>query len=144
MEFLAGFKAFLYPMYWLNPRPVPLGPSLIGGIFAFFGWFIIATIALRIVAHVLAKKDPLKADIFARLAQMMQTIGGLGLLFLFFTYEQLPVLGMRLWFLVLFVWFAVWLVRITLHVVRDYPKLRTDQVQRQKFEKYLPATGARK
>jgi hypothetical protein len=141
MEFLAGYAAFLDYRYWLNPHPVPLGSSLVGAIFAFFGWFIIATVALRIVAYTLRTKDALKADVFKRFAKLMSWTGVIGLVLLFFSYEQIPLLGMRLWFLVLFVIFAAWLLRIALYVVRDYPALRSTQAERTRFEKYLPKRG---
>ncbi len=141
MDFLKGYAAFLDVGYWLNPHPVPLGSSLVGSIFAFFGWFIIATVTLRLIAYGLRKKDSLKADVFNRFARLMSTTGALGLLFLFFSYERIPLLGMRLWFLLLFAVFAVWLLRIALYVVREYPALRAAQEERARFEKYLPTKG---
>lgn len=139
MEFLKGYAAFLDYKYWLNPHPVPLGSSLVGSIFAFFGWFIIATVTLQLIAYGLRKKDALKADVFRRFARLMSWTGVLGLLFLFFSYEQIPLLGMRLWFLLLFVMFSLWLLKIALYVVRDYPGLRATQRERAQFEKYLPS-----
>jgi hypothetical protein len=139
MGFLAGYAAFLDIKYWLNPHPVPLGSSLVGSIFAFFGWFIIATVTLRLIAYGFRKKDALKADIFKRFARLLSWTGILGLLFLFFSYEQIPLLGMRLWFFLLFLLFSLWLLRIALYVVRDYPPLRSTQKERARFEKYLPS-----
>jgi hypothetical protein len=141
LELLAGYAAFLDYRYWLNPHPVPLGSSLVGAIFAFFGWFIIATVALRVVAYSLRLKDALKADVFTRFASLLSWTGIIGLVLLFFSYEQIPLLGMRLWFLALFLAFVVWLLRIALYVVRDYPKLRQTQTERARFEKYLPKRG---
>src|ERR1051325_8457848 len=112
MGFLRGYAAFLDYRYWLNPRPVPLGPTLVGGIFVFFGWFLIAGIAFRVTAHLLRKKDKLKAGICKRLASLLMTTAVLGLLCLFFAYEQLPLFGMRVWILPVFVLFIVWLARI--------------------------------
>lgn len=138
MEFLAGFAPFLNIKYWFNARPVPLGPSLVGGIFAFFGWFIIATIILRVVAHGLKRQDPLKAGIFRRIATLLSTTGLLGIMFLFFSYEQLPFLGMRFWFLFLFLGFTVLLSKIALYVVRDYPSLKNERAEQQRLRRYLP------
>lgn len=138
MEFLAGFAPFLDIKYWFNVRPVPLGPSLVGGIFAFFGWFIIVTIILRVVAYGLKRQDPIKAGIFRRIASLLATTGLLGLMFLFFSYEQLPFLGMRFWFLFLFLGFTAWLLRIALYVVRDYPALKHERAEQQRLRRYLP------
>jgi len=141
MAFLRGFAPFLDYRYWFNLYPVPLGPSLVGGIFAFFGWFIIAMIIFRLVAHGLKKRDPLKAAIFLRTSALLGTTGILGLLFLFFAYEEVPLLRMRFWFLFLFVMFAAWVVRIALYIVRDYPVLRDERLERQRLRKYLPKAG---
>jgi Ca2+/Na+ antiporter len=139
MDFLAGYAAFLDYRYWLNPRPVPLGPSLVGGIFAFFGWILMAGVAFRIAAHVLRKKDKLRSGVCRRLSSLLVTTALLGLLFLFFAYEQLPIFGMRLWFLLLFVLFIAWLARIVAYIVKDYPKERSSLLERLNLEKYLPA-----
>ncbi len=138
MEFLAGFAPFLDIKYWFNARPVPLGPSLVGGIFAFFGWFMIATIILRVIAYGLKRQDSLKSGIFRRIASLLATTGLLGLMFLFFSYEQLPFLGMRFWFLFLFLGFTAWLLRIAMYVVRDYPSLKNERAEQQRLRRYLP------
>lgn len=138
LEFLRGFKAFLDYKYWLNPRPVPLGPSLVGGIFAFFGWFLIIGLGLYLLARWLKKSRPLEAGVLRRFARLLFNTGLLGLLFLLFTYEQLPFLGMRLWFLLVFILFLYWLVRAIIYFVRDYPKFKSKENERQRLEKYLP------
>lgn len=138
MDFLRGYQAFLYPSYWLNPHPVPLGPTLVGGIFVFFGWFFIAGLAFRIVAHLLRKKDHLKAGICRRLAALLITTALLGFVCLFFAYEQLPLFGMRFWVLLVFIMFIIWLVRIVSYIVREYPVERAAIVEKKNLEKYLP------
>jgi nitrate/nitrite transporter NarK len=138
MDFLRGYAAFLDYRYWLNPSPVPLGPSLVSGILSFFAWFLIAAIVLRLAAHGLRKKDALRAEILRRFARILSTTGLLGLLFLFFTYEQLPLFGMRLWFLLLFALFLVWLGRFVAYAVREYPQKRHQLDERRQLEKYLP------
>ena len=138
MGFLRGYSAFLNFHYWLNPNPVPLGPSLVSQILTFFGFFIVAAIALRITAHVLRKKDPLRTDILKRFARLLFWTGALGLLALFVSYEQVPFFQMRLWFLCTLFLFVVWLGRIALFIVRDYPTLRLSIEERLQLEKYLP------
>ena len=109
-----------------------------GRIFAFFGWFIIATVILRVVAHGLKERDSLRAEIFLRTASLLATTGFLGFMFLFFSYEQLPFLGMRFWFLFLFLSFTVWLLRIALFVVKDYPVLKSERAEKERVRRYLP------
>jgi Ca2+/Na+ antiporter len=141
MHFLAGYAAFLDYQYWINPRPVPLGPSLVGSIFAFFGWFVLASVILYVVARHFKKHDRLKREVLRRFARVLLLTAVLGYLFLFFSYEQLPLLGMRLWFLVLFLLFTVWLVRAIVYTLKDYPQLRKQEAERRRYEKYLPKAG---
>jgi len=138
MQFLRGFAPFLDYHYWLNPSPVPLGPSLAGGILVFFAWFLIAALALYLVNHGMKKDNSLKAENLKRIAHLLSTTGFLGLIFLFFSYEQLPFLGMRFWFFLLFILFIAWLIRIIIYIVRDYPKKKAEKEERSRLEKYLP------
>jgi phosphatidylserine synthase len=138
MAFLRGYAAFLDYRYWMNPNPIPLGPSLVSGILSFFAWFLIVAVGLHLAAHGLRKKDPLRAEMFRRFSGLLSTTGLLGLLFLFFTYEQLPLFGMRVWFLLLFVLFLALLVRFVIYVVREYPQKRHQLDERRQIEKYLP------
>ena len=138
MNFLSGYAAFLDYRYWLNTNPVPLGPTLAGGVFAFFAWFLITSLVLAIIAHAVAKKDALKAGILQRFSASMGTTGTLGLLLLLFAYELVPIFDMRLWLLVLFIIFAIWIMRIAWHVVREYPVERARIAERARLEKYLP------
>ncbi len=138
MDFLRGYSAFLKYQYWFNPNPVPLGPSLVSQILAFFGFFVVAAIALRVAAHVFRKKDVLRADILKRFARLLAWTGVLGLLALFVAYEQVPFFGMRFWFLPIFALFLIWLGRIAWFVVRDHPLRRRMAEERTQMEKYLP------
>jgi len=138
MNFLAGYAAFLDYRYWLNLRPVPLGPSLVESIVAFFGWFLLASVVLYFVTRHLRRRDNLMEEVVRRFARLMLATAFLGYVFLFFAYEQIPLLGMRLWFLLLFLLFSVWLVRAIVFAVRDYPRLRHHDAERARFAQYLP------
>jgi hypothetical protein len=141
MQFLVGYAALLDYQYWINPRPVPLGPTLVGSIFAFFGWFVIASVGLYFLARHLKKHDHLKQDLVRRFARVLSTTAVLGYTVLFFSYEQLPVLGMRLWFLLVFVLFTIWMVRAIMFALKEYPRLKRSEVERKRYEKYLPKTA---
>lgn len=138
MGFLRGYAAFLDYRYWLNLHPVPLGPSLVGSILSFFAWFLVASFALRVVARVMKKKDGRKSDLLLRFARPLSTTGVLGLLFLFFSYEQVPLLGMRLWFLITFVLLIVWVGRVVKFAVTEYPALRREDEEKARLRKYMP------
>ncbi|MEA3249582.1 MAG: hypothetical protein U9Q03_04485 [Patescibacteria group bacterium] len=141
MHFLAGYAVLLDYQYWINPRPVPLGPSLVGSVFAFFGWFVIASVVLYFLARHFKKRDHLKEEVIRRFARALLLTAVLGYMFLFFSYEQLPLLGMRFWFLLTFLLFTVWLVRAILYTLKDYPRMRRQEIERKRYEKYLPKTS---
>lgn len=138
MDFLRGYAPLLDHRYWLNLRPVPFGPSLVGGIFSFFTWFVVASIALRVASRMLRKKDPRLADLLKRFARPLSTAGLLGLLCLFFAYEQVPVLNMRLWFLLTLVFFAWQTGKAVAFAMQEYPSLRRGDAEKQRIEKYMP------
>lgn len=131
-------SALLDYRYWLNPNPVPLGPSLVGSVFVFFAWFVVAAVALIIGAGVLKKRNVMLATAFRRFSALFAVTGLSGLLLLFFAYEQIPVFGMRLWLLPLAAYFFVKLSRIVLYVARDYPRERERAIERERLERYLP------
>lgn len=137
MNFLVGYAPLLDYRYWTNPRPVPLGPSLVGSIFAFFGWFVLAAVALYVASRFVRKNDKLKEEVLRRFSRALGLTALLGYTCLFFSYEQLPVLGMRFWFLLVLVLFVVWLARAINFAVRDYPTMQKVRAERENFEKYL-------
>lgn len=143
LAILLGYKPLFDFRYWLHPRPVPLGPSLVGNILVFFGWFLIVAVVLRLVSRAIKKRDGLKAAVLRRLSTLLGQTGALGLLFLFFTYEQLPVLGMRGWFLLLFLYFLIRLAFIVVWFVRDYPREKARRTEHQRLARYLPNTAGR-
>ncbi|HTK04032.1 MAG TPA: hypothetical protein VL500_00440 [Candidatus Eisenbacteria bacterium] len=138
MDFLRGYAVFLNYRYWLNLRPVPLGPSLVGAIFSFFAWFIAASLALRLIARAMKKKDPRFADLLKRFARPLSTAGLLGLLCLLFAYEQVPILNLRLWFLLTLLLCVYQIGRAVAFAVREYPALKREDAEKQRLEKYMP------
>lgn len=138
MEFLRGFSVFFDYRYWFNPAPVALGPSLVSGILSFFAWFLIIGVGMFIGAHWVRKTHPRRAGLLRRFGWLLLWTGILGEMCLFFAYEQLPLLGMRLWFLATFLYFLIKLGFIVWYLVRDYPRERKEEEERRRIEKYLP------
>jgi hypothetical protein len=104
----------------------------------FFAWFLVAAGVLYAVSRYFKKVDDLKQGIFRRFARLLLNVGVLGMLILFFSYEQAPILGMRLWFLLLFVYLLVRLGFLITYIIRDYPRHKAAVVERERKEKYLP------
>lgn len=138
MGIFRSLAPFVDYKYWLNLHPVALGPDLVTGLLSFFAWFVIAAVVLRVVARFLKKKQPRVAQLLRRFAGPLVVTGILGLLLLFFTYEQAPVLGMRLWFLILGVYFLYLIGRVVAFAVIEFPQLRREDAERARLQKYLP------
>lgn len=140
---LAGYEAMLNPGYWLNPRPVPLGPSLVGGFVFFLAWFLLAALALFVAAHVVRRGgDKLKAKVLAKFADALLASGLLGYLLLFFVYEQVPILSMRLWAIFWLGLFCWWIALAVGFAVKEYPARKLQIEKLREMGKYMP--GQRK
>lgn len=138
MDTISSLPWYLDYRYWLNPYPVPIGPSLVAQIMAFFGFFLLAAIVLAGVAHALRKRDALLASLLGRFAAPVAWTGVLGMLFLFFAYEQSPFLGMRFWFLFITGFFLVRLGYAVHYAVREFPRLRLERRDKAEFERWIP------
>lgn len=138
MASLAGFAPLLDYRYWLNPYPVPLGPSLAAQILMFFMFYVVVGAVLYAVAHAVRKSEPLRADLMRRFAWPIVVTGILGLFFLFFSYEQSPFLGMRFWYVLVFAYLLVRLAIVAVYVVREYPVKRAAVEEQKRLAQYLP------
>jgi hypothetical protein len=137
---LVGNSALLDISYWTNTRPVPIGPSLVGGFVFFLGWFLLAGLALTIAAYVVKKSgDKLKARVLSEFASAMLKTGFLGYFLLFLAYEQIPVLGMRLWVLCWLGLFCWWTATAVRFATNEYPARRSRREKLQELRKYLPS-----
>ncbi len=137
MAIFRGYAAFLDYKYWLNLHPVALGPDLVTGILSFFAWFIVAAVILWLAARSLKKKQPRYGQLARKFASPLFGAGVMGMLLLFFSYEQVPVLGMRLWFLLLCLYFLFEIGRLANYVVIDFPHLRHEDMERARLMKYM-------
>ncbi len=138
MAIFSSLAVFLDYKYWINLHPVALGPELVNGILSFFAWFVVAAVVLRLAARGLKKKQPRVSQLLRKFAGPLFVTGILGLLLLFFTYEQAPVLGMRMWFLLLGLYFLFLIGRVATFAVIDFPQLRREDAERARLQKYMP------
>ncbi len=121
--------------YWVNMRP----GSLSGLAMQAFLIFVIALVALGFVTFLLKKKK--SAGLYKKVWQRLNSfsIGNtvIGIIIMFFTYEQLPFLSMRLWLLLWLVGMAVWLGFIVKSLLQ-VPILKEQLAKEQEYQKYIP------
>lgn len=76
--------------------------------------------------------------VFASFSHIALTFGLVGFLWLFFLYEETPVLGARFWFLAIIFSHLVWLGRTLLYLTLQMPKEKEERENRKVYRKYLP------
>jgi len=121
--------------FWLNLRPEPLTPFFEKILIA----FIILSLVIFISAHFFKKKD--KKLFYAKFLDSMASLClanfFIGLLLLFFTYEMIPFLSSRFWFLFWATGLLIWLYFIIKKIVA-LPKISKQIKEEREFKKYIP------
>jgi hypothetical protein len=125
---------FLNYKYWLNLRP----ESLEGGAQKYFTILVILFFVLTLVFSFLKSRNKnLYSRVLRKLYTFFLTNFIIGLLLLFFTYETVPFLSSRFWFLLWAAGIIFWLYFIVKEVVR-VPKIKQELEKEKEFKKYIP------
>ncbi len=116
--------------YLLDPKP--------SYNFAFFvPTFVVMSIAF-IVGIVLATAYFRRYVWSEMIGQWLRWFGFTGLILLFFRYEGIPFLSIRIYFIILTLGFFVWLIMI----LRNFRLIRESQIEKarrqESYDKYLP------
>lgn len=131
------FSNLLDPSYWFTLRPAEVGGTSGTILFVVFVLMFVAGIVARIVA---ANKtdDRYLRDMGERVATLLITMGLLGIVLYFFSYERIRLFGSRFfyafWLIGIFAWGYV-LVRFA-H--RTVPQMRQRDSLRAEQRKYFP------
>ena len=120
--------------FWINLSPPALLPVFLKTLIVFIS-------VLAVLAFYFMVKGKKKNFLFGRVWRRLQSfcLGNtiLGLIILFFTYEQVPLLSARFWFLVWGTSMIVWLYFI-FKVYKEAP-VRKEALEKEKeFKKYIP------
>lgn len=122
---------------WFNTNP---GPLLSSSVNIVLGVFVLLLV-LAIVAKIFSNGKNIskaKALFWNKLSHLFFWTDLVLLILLFFSREGVPILGMRLWYLVLFAVVLVWLGFIIRYAKVELPKQEELKKEREKFNKYLP------
>lgn len=133
---MPNFKRLLDLNFWFSLRPSVLGPKGLTLVLIFFG----LTVFLGIVFSFLSikqKGDPLMSKFFKKLFHQFFTMGAVGLVILFLSYEQIFLLGSYFWYLLWAVGFIVWSAFSIYYLVKKIPAGREERERRRKLQKYL-------
>lgn len=120
--------------FWFNLRPGPIGASMQ----SIFVYFLVALLILTLIfAFLKAKKKGFYNKVWRKLYSLTLYNLIIGILLLFFTYEMVPFLASRFWFLFWGLGIIVWLF----FIIKDFvkiPELKENLAKEQEYKKYIP------
>lgn len=130
---------FFSIFYWFSLEPQVL--SLRGAIIlsSFFTFFILLKILGKML-YFRYKKDLSTPEkkLVSKVESMLLTMGFAGLAWVFFSYEGLPILSARFWFLVWGVSFVIWGYLLLHYALVQLPPQISAIKDKERFSKYLP------
>ncbi len=126
---------FLTLNFWFNLRPNVFLASSFKIILGFILFFIVLAIISAIGKKRWAKG--LYAVLWNNLYYFFLTNAIIGLVLTFFSYETVPFLSARFWFLLWVLSMAVWLVFIY-RLMAKIPKKKAQLEKEKEFKKYIP------
>ena len=127
-------KNLLSPSFWFNIRAGELASwpqkSLI--------IFCLILAIIYIISIILQKKNSsIYFKVLEKIKSLVFTNFFIGLLLLFFTYEAIPLLSARFWFLIWFGSMFFWTYRIVIYS-QEIPKRKEAFLKEKEFKKYIP------
>jgi len=120
--------------FWLNMTPGNLTQGALRLIVIFLISLFIGAIFFKILKN---RKRNLYNKIWSKLHLFSLSNLIIGLFLLFFSYELLPFLSMRLWLLLWGLGMIVWLALI-FKIFNEIPKIKEKMAKEDEYKKYLP------
>lgn len=138
---MIDLRPLVKPQFWLDTTPPPLSAGNERLVFIIFAIFLIFGAIVRMVAS-RRQEDRHVTEVFSRLGRMGVTMGIVGLMLFFFSFEELPFLAARGWYLVWTAGLIAWLATIVRYVIKVIPAERAAELARQEKAKYMPKPRA--
>lgn len=135
---MSDLSPLLTLQFWFNRRPPALEPFFEQFFFYFFGALVVLALIITVVVKKKKKEDPLIARGFQKISSWCLTMGIFGLMIFFFAFERLPVLSMRIWFLVWLIAAIVWAAFIAKFFIKKIPAEKKKIKEQDNLAKYLP------
>lgn len=122
--------------HWFDLTPVRMSSTFEVGFFILFSLMIVAGLAFRIMRK--TRQDKFERITLERATAIALSVGLLGLLWLFLSFEEISIFGARFWFLVLVFIFIFTVVRLFRYRKIKVPQLRMLEQSKAEANKYLP------
>lgn len=130
-------SSFFQPTYWFTLQPPEIGGILGYIVFGVFVAFLILGIVGRIVSDQKGN-DRYKKEIGSRISSLFITMGVLGIILFFFSFEEIQLFGARFWYPVWAIATAVWIFFLVRFVKQEIPAKRLREESLKAKAKYLP------
>lgn len=135
---MLDLKPLFTLQFWFDRRPPMLEPFFQQAFFYFFGALVALSLIITVVVRKKKKEDPWVAQGFQKISSWCLTMGIAGMAIYFFTHEQVPLLSMRIWFLVWLIGAVVWAVFIIRFFLKKVPQEKAKIKEKEEMKKYLP------
>jgi len=93
---------------------------------------------ITIVVRKKKKEDPWVARGFQKISSWCLSMGIAGLVIFFFSFERLPFLSMRIWFVAWLIGAIVWAVFIVKYFIKTVPQEKRKIKDKENLQKYIP------
>ena len=123
--------------YWLNPSPPPFATWSDTLIFSLFILMTIGGMAVQ-VYRMRALSDRMMKRAADEVGTLLLITGIAGLIIHGMSYEQIPYLSMRIWYVAWAGWVAVWGQMVYKFIAIEIPRIKNEKTERADFFKWLP------
>jgi len=131
-------KPLLSFSYWFNTTAIPFLPAVNKLVLITLYGLLIAGIACAAYAKLGKKLEKDLKRLLRKYAGALTTAGVVGLMFYAFTWQRVPFLSMRFFFVLWFALFAYWIWTIIRFQTKELPERRKMREEQAKREKWLP------
>ena len=135
---------YLHPNYWLSLH-IPHVSSGAGRLlFVFFSLMVIVGVVVRVMSANRKKTHRRMSVLLSRVSVLLLTMGIIGAVLYFFSYEEARFLGSRFWYPVWILSTLIWTGLITYYTKKKVPGMLIEEKERLEREKYLPGRKKKK
>ncbi len=129
--------------YWFTMQPANVG-GIQGKIL--FGVFL-AVFIFGIVAKIVTTyktEDKYVKLMGERISSLLVSMGLVGVLLYFFSFERIWMFGARFWYVIWVAIFLIWLYYIVRYIKKDIPSMRMLRITRERKWRYFPPRKKKK
>jgi len=109
--------------------------------FGLFAALFLVGIVVRIYAS--RATDRSRLPLLRRVAKLCVSMGALGLILGFFSFENIRLLGARFWYPIWLLGTVIWAAFLVKFAVKELPAMRAADLEKQEKEKYIPKPKGR-